>query len=56
MFVDELEKNNTLSLVHEHDGRDLELAYAKKVFEHVQKLWGDKVRLTTMVEDEIWEF
>ena len=56
VFVDELEKDNTLSLMHEHDGRDLDLSYAQKVFEHVQKLWGDKVRFTTIVENEIWEF
>jgi stage V sporulation protein R len=56
VFVDELEKNNTLSLIHEHDGRDLDLSYAQKVYEHVQKLWGDNVRLTSIVENEIWEF
>jgi len=56
IFVDELEKNNTLSLVHEHDGRDLDLSYAGKVYDYIQTLWGDTVRLTTLVEDEIWEF
>lgn len=56
VFVDELEKDNTLSLIHEHDGRDLDLNYARKVFEHIEVLWGDTVRLTTIVENEIWEF
>tara|TARA_B100000029_G_scaffold311698_1_gene304234 strand:+ start:79110 stop:80417 length:1308 start_codon:yes stop_codon:yes gene_type:complete len=56
VFVQELEKDNTLSLVHEHDGRDLDLAYAQKVYENLQRLWGDNVRLTTTVENEIWEF
>jgi len=56
VYVDEIEKNNTLSLVHEHDGRDLDLAYAKKVYTHLGTLWGDEVRLISMVEDEIWEF
>ena len=56
VFVEELEKDNTLSLVHEHDGRDLDLNYARKVFEHIETLWGDNVRLTTIVENEIWEF
>ena len=56
VFVDELEKDNTLALIHEHDGRDLDLAYAKKVYEHIQRLWGDTVRITTIVEDEAWEF
>ena len=56
VFVDEVEKDNTLALVHEHDGRDLELNYARKVFDNIQILWGDNVKLITLVEDEIWEF
>jgi len=56
VFVDEVEENNTLALIHEHDTRDLDLKYAQKVYEHVQNLWGDAVRLTTIVENEIWEF
>ena len=56
VYVDEIEKNNTLSLVHEHDGRDLEIRYAQKVFEHIKTLWGDEVRLVSLVENEIWEF
>ena len=56
VYVDEIEKNNTLSLVHEHDGRDLEIRYAQKVFEHIKTLWGDEVRLISLVENEIWEF
>ncbi len=56
VFVDELGKDNTLSLIHEHDGRDLDLTYARRVFDYIQTLWGDEIRLTTLVEDEIWEF
>tara|TARA_R110002012_G_scaffold183873_2_gene350356 strand:- start:658 stop:1965 length:1308 start_codon:yes stop_codon:yes gene_type:complete len=56
VYVEELEKDNTLVLVHEHDGRDLDLNYARKVFGHIETLWGDNVRLTTLVENEIWEF
>ena len=56
VFVDEIEKDNTLAIVHEHDGRDLEMNYARKVFENIKILWGDKVKLITIVEDEIWEF
>ena len=56
VFVDEVEKDNTLCLVHEHDGRDVELNYARKVFEFIETLWGDNVKLITIVEDEIWEF
>jgi len=56
VFVEEIEKDGTLSLVHEHDGRDLEMNYARKVFEHIKTLWRDEVKLITIVEDEIWEF
>ena len=56
VFVEEIEKDGTLSLVHEHDGRDLEMNYARKVFEHIKTLWRGEVKLITVVEDEIWEF
>lgn len=56
VYVDDLGKDDTLSLVHEHDGRDLDLSYASKVYEHIQTLWGGDVRLTSLVENEIWEF
>ena len=56
IFVDEVEKDNTLCLIHEHDGRDLDLAYARKVFDHINTLWRDEVKLVTIVENEIWEF
>ena len=56
VFVEEIEKDGTLSLGHEHDGRDLEMNYARKVFEHIKTLWRGEVKLITIVEDEIWEF
>jgi len=56
IFVDEVEKGNTLCLTHEHDGRDLDLTYARKVFDHIKALWKDEVKLVTIVENEIWEF
>ncbi len=56
VYVDEIKRDNVLSLVHEHDGRDLELAFAQKVYNHIQTLWGDEVRLISTVENEIWEF
>jgi stage V sporulation protein R len=56
VYVDEIEKDNSLCLVHEHDGRDLDLQYATKVFNHIKTLWGDEVKLISMVENEIWEF
>jgi stage V sporulation protein R len=56
VYVDNLEKDGTLVLKHEHDGRDLELAEANRVFEHINTLWAGGVRFTTVIEDETWEF
>lgn len=56
VYVDEIKDGNVLSLVHEHDGRDLDLPYATKVYENIKSLWGDEVRLISTVENEIWEF
>jgi stage V sporulation protein R len=56
VYVDEIEKDNTLCLVHEHDGRDLDIQYASKVYEHLQTLWGDNIKLVSLVENEVWEF
>ncbi len=56
VYVDEVEKDNTLCLAHEHDGRDLDLKYAQKVFNYITTLWGDPVKLVTTIENEIWEF
>ena len=56
VYVDEVEKDNTLNLVHEHDGRDLDLRYAEKVYNYIKSLWGDPVKFVSLVENEIWEF
>tara|TARA_R110002110_G_scaffold274326_1_gene489606 strand:+ start:1783 stop:3114 length:1332 start_codon:yes stop_codon:yes gene_type:complete len=56
VYVDEIEKNGTLSLVHEHDGRDLDIKYASRVHNYIKDLWGDEVRFVSIVENEIWEF
>ena len=55
-MVDELTRDGTLILKHEHDGRDLELSEANKVFEHINTLWQGGVKFTTIIEDEEWEF
>jgi stage V sporulation protein R len=55
IYVDRIEKQGTLVLKHEHDGRDLEVQYAEKVVEHISNLWSKKVKLYTIIEDEIWE-
>ena len=56
VMVKELLKDGTLILQHEHDGRDLELSEANKVFEHINELWPGEVRFTTIIEEETWEF
>ena len=56
VVVKELDKDGTLILEHEHDGRDLELSEANKVFEHINELWDGGVKFTTVIEEESWEF
>ncbi len=42
----------TLFLRHAHDGRDLEIEYARHALEHLHTLWGRKVLLETTVDGE----
>jgi len=56
VFVMEMNKDHKLILVHEHDGRDLEVPYAQKVFNYIKELWGDEVILLSQIEGESWEF
>tara|TARA_Y100000296_G_scaffold16639_2_gene19455 strand:- start:1355 stop:2662 length:1308 start_codon:yes stop_codon:yes gene_type:complete len=56
VFVMEMDKDHKLTLVHEHDGRDLEVPYAQKVFNYIKELWGDDIILLSQIEGESWEF
>tara|TARA_A100001515_G_scaffold35351_1_gene27571 strand:+ start:1042 stop:2358 length:1317 start_codon:yes stop_codon:yes gene_type:complete len=56
VLVKELRKDGTLVLEHQHDGRDIELSEANKVFERINDLWGGEVKFTTIIEDDTWEF
>jgi stage V sporulation protein R len=56
VLVKELRKDGTLVLEHQHDGRDIELSEANKVFERINDLWGGEVKFTTIIEDDDWEF
>ena len=56
VYVDEITKDGTLCLAHEHDGRDLDIKYAEKVHNYIKELWGDTVKFVSFIENEIWEF
>lgn len=55
IYVNEVNDDNTLVLVHDHDGRDLELQHADEVVLHISRLWGDVIKLFTVVEGDTWE-
>jgi stage V sporulation protein R len=46
------DRNRELYLRHRFEGVELDLKYARKVLEHVYKLWGRPVHLETRVEEE----
>ena len=54
--VEEITNNHSLILQHEHDGRDLDIPYAKKVHQYIEELWGDEVKIFTTLEGDGWEF
>ena len=56
ILVKEMKKDGTLILEHVHDGRDLELSEANRVFEYISQLLHGDVRFNTIIEDETWEF
>ena len=43
-------RSRELYLTHRHEGADLDLRYARKVLEHVFRLWGRPVHLETCVD------
>jgi stage V sporulation protein R len=46
------EGNRELYLMHRFENAELDLKYARKVLEHVYKLWGRKIHLETKVDEE----
>ena len=50
--IDLNKKDNTLTLEHVYDGRELELVYAKETLKHLQSLWGGKVSIITKTKDK----
>ena len=55
VFVDDITDSGELIIIHEHDGRDLDLAYAETVISHLRNLWPRGVKLFTIIEEETWE-
>lgn len=44
-------KDNTLTLEHIYDGRELDIVYAKNTLKYLQSLWGYSVRLVTKTKE-----
>ena len=55
IYVDELLDNNILILKHAYDGRSLDLEYAEMVKNHIIDIWGNDVKIYTIIEDDEWE-
>ncbi|MCX7923195.1 MAG: SpoVR family protein [Clostridia bacterium] len=47
-----VQKDNTLVLEHQYDGRELELSYAYETLKQVANLWDGKVMLETFIENK----
>jgi len=52
----DLDRQGILLLRHEHDGRDLELEYARQTLEYVERLWGRRVLPDTVIDGEAVPF
>lgn len=50
--IEWVQKDNTLILEHEYDGKELELNYAYETLKHVMDLWDGKVMLITYLDDK----
>lgn len=49
-------KNNVLTLVHEFDGRELQLQYAEETLKYLADLWKGSVKLITMLSGKEKEY
>jgi len=47
-----VQKDNTLVLEHEYDGREIELSYAYETMKHIVDLWDGKVMLGTVIDNK----
>jgi len=55
IVVEKVDETGMLCMRHEHDERDLELDYADAVVRHCGYLWGDVIKLDTVIEEEPFE-
>jgi stage V sporulation protein R len=56
LFIQDCKRNGTLSLGHEHDGRDLDINETKCTLEHVRYLWDNTVVLNTALNGSSHKF
>ncbi|NJD02333.1 MAG: SpoVR family protein [Ruminiclostridium sp.] len=49
--IEMVQKDNTLILEHQYDGRELELDYAYETVKHLVDLWEGKVMVATFIDD-----
>jgi stage V sporulation protein R len=45
-------RDHVILLSHEYDGRELELNYAVETMKYISTIWGGKVLLKTVIENE----
>jgi stage V sporulation protein R len=53
LVTDWIQKDNTLVLKHEYDGRELDLSFAYETLKHIVDLWNGKVLLSTQLEGKL---
>ena len=50
--IEMVQKDNTLILEHQYDGRELELNYAYETIKHIADLWDGKIMVATFIDDK----
>lgn len=53
VYVEKVLKNGNLFIVHEHDGRDLDIEHAKNVLNHIKNLWNNHVQILARIDGEL---
>ncbi|WP_114297403.1 SpoVR family protein [Anaerobacterium chartisolvens] len=50
--VEWVQKDNTLVLEHQYEGRELELNYAYETLKHLNDLWEGRIMMTTFIDNK----